>query len=72
MVMFPSGHARNANCDLKGILNFKNQLLGRLALEQEELEKFLGKLNNIENLSNKELQDIYYCNIKYAAKSIDL
>lgn len=72
MVMYPSGHARNSTCDLKGILNFKNQLLGRLALEPEELERFLGKLNNIENLSNKELQDIYYCNIKYAAKSIDL
>lgn len=72
MVMYPSGHARNTTADLKGILSYKNQLLGKLALEQEELEKFLGKLNNIENLSNKELQDIYYCNIKYAAKSIDL
>lgn len=71
MVMYPSGHARNTACDLKGILNFKNQLLGSLALEQAELDKFLAKLYNIENLSNKELQDIYYCNIKYANKSID-
>lgn len=72
MVMFPSGHSRNASCDLKGILNFKNQLLGKLALEEEELNQFLAKLNNIENLTNKELQDIYYCNIKYAHKPIDL
>lgn len=72
MVMYPSGHARNSACDLKGILNFKNQLLGRLALEQGDLDKFLAKLDNIENLSNKELQDIYFCNIKYASKSIDL
>lgn len=72
MVMYPSGHARNSVCDLKGILNFKNQLLGSLALEQEELNTFLEKLNNIENLTNKELQDIYYCNIKYAQKPIDL
>lgn len=72
MVMYPSGHARNDTCDLRGILDHKNQLLGRLALEQEDLDQFLAKLNNIENLSNKELQDIYFCNIKYAAKSIDL
>ena len=72
MVMFPSGHARNTACDLKEILRHKFQLLGNLALEQGELNKFLEKLNNIENLSNKDLQDIYYCNIKYAAKSIDL
>ena len=66
MVMYPSGHARNTTCDLKSILNFKNELLGNLALEKEDLDQFLSKLNNIENLSNKELQDIYYCNIKYA------
>ena len=69
--MYPSGHARNTTCDLKSILNFKNELLGNLALEKEDLDQFLSKLNNIENLSNKELQDIYYCNIKYASKSID-
>jgi 2-methylcitrate dehydratase len=70
-VMYPSGHARNTTCDLKGILKNKFQILGNLALEQQELDAFLQKLNNIENLSNKELQDIYYCNIKYANKSID-
>jgi 2-methylcitrate dehydratase len=69
--MYPSGHARNTTCDLKGILQNKFQILGNLALEQQELDAFLNKLNNIENLSNKELQDIYYCNIKYANKSID-
>jgi len=72
MVMFPSGHARNTLCDLKGILNHKFHVLGKLALEPAELDTFLNKLNNIDNLSNKELQDIYYCNIKYSQKSIDL
>lgn len=72
MVMFPSGHARNDLCDLKDILNHKFQLLGGLALDKPSLDTFLNKLNNIENLSNKELQDLYYCNIKYAEKSIDL
>jgi 2-methylcitrate dehydratase len=69
--MYPSGHARNAECDLRGILENKFQILGRLALEQNDLDNFLNKLDNLENLSNKELQDLYYCNIKYANKSID-
>lgn len=68
--MYPNGHARGS-CDLRGILDNKFQILGRLALEQDELDTFLNKLDNIENLSNKDLQDIYYCNIKYADKSID-
>ena len=72
LVMYPSGHARNAECDLNGILDNKFQALGNLALEQSELDSFLGKLNNLENLSNSELQSLYYCNIKYANKSIDL
>lgn len=68
--MYPNGHARGT-CDLRGILDNKFQILGRLALEQAELDTFLAKLDNIENLSNKDLQDIYYCNINYANKSID-
>jgi 2-methylcitrate dehydratase len=31
--MYPSGHARNTTCDLKGILQNKFQILGNLALE---------------------------------------
>lgn len=69
--MYPNGHARNEECDLRGILDNKFQVLGRLALEQQELDSFLQKLNNLENLTNKELQSLYYCNIKYASKSID-
>lgn len=72
MVMFPSGHARNETANLTDILDHKFQLLGNLALDKPSLDTFLAQLNNIENLSNKELQDIYYCNIKYAEKSIDL
>ena len=69
--MYPSGHARNDSCDLRGILDNKFQALGRLGLEQNELDGFISKLNNLENLSNKDLQSLYYCNIKYANKSID-
>lgn len=31
-VMFPSGHARNATCDLVGILNNKFNQLGEIAI----------------------------------------
>jgi 2-methylcitrate dehydratase len=72
MVMYPSGHARNRDCDLRGILNFKNQLLGRLALESEDLELFLNRLNSIDQLTNQELRSIYHCNLLYASRSIDL
>lgn len=33
-VMFPSGHSRNTSANLKDILNYKNNLLGRLALSE--------------------------------------
>jgi len=51
-VMFPSGHSRNSTANLKDILNFKNNLLGRLALKEEELGQKLSVLNLIENASN--------------------
>jgi len=66
LVMFPSGHAANNVCDLKGILSHKFRLLGNLALASEaDVEGLYNKLNNIETLSNDELQSIYNCNIKY-------
>lgn len=56
LVMFPSGHARNAECDLNGILSHKFNLMGNLALASEaEVESFKNKLNSIETLSNDEL-----------------
>lgn len=36
-VMFPSGHSRNSSANLKDILNYKNNLFGRLALSESEL-----------------------------------
>lgn len=46
-------------------------MLGKLALEEKDAERMLEKLNNIDNLSNAELQTIYSCNIKYSEKSVD-
>ena len=31
-IMFPSGHSRNTNANIQDILNYKNNLLGKLAL----------------------------------------
>lgn len=47
--MYPSGHARNTAANLKNILTHKFNLLGRLALSPEDLQK-LSILNNIKKL----------------------
>ena len=70
-VMFPSGHSRNSTANLKDILNYKNNLLGRLALGESELKEKLSMLNSIENLSNQDLQRIYECKINMRPYSVD-
>ena len=70
-VMFPSGHSRNSTANLKDILNYKNNLLGRLALSESELKEKLSMLNSIENLSNQDLQKIYECKINVREFSVD-
>jgi len=59
LVMYPSGHARNTSADLEKILEHKFGMLGSIALKDAPLEKFLSKLNNIEDASAKDLQHIY-------------
>lgn len=70
-VMFPGGHARNTDVNLKEILQHKFKLLGGIGLNSEELPRFLNNLNNLDEMGNDELQDIYDCNIKFDEKSID-
>ena len=45
--------------------------MGQLALEKDNLVPFVSNLENIAELSNEELQNIYECNIKFADTSID-
>lgn len=71
MVLYPSGQARNQEQDLNKILAYKFRLLGKLAVEEAELESMIENMSNLENKTNKELQDIYHCNIKYANKCVD-
>jgi 2-methylcitrate dehydratase len=70
-VMFPGGHSRNTTADLKNILNHKFTLLGRLALNEDELKNKLNNLNNLENLKNADLQKLYECKIRETKVSVD-
>jgi 2-methylcitrate dehydratase len=72
LVMFPSGHAGNKTCDLKGIIENKGNVLLNYAMnDSKERSDLLNRLNNIESLSNKDLENIYNCKIEYAQNSVD-
>ena len=45
--------------------------LGQLALEKDDLVQFVLNLENIAEMSNEQLKDIYDCDIKWAAEPID-
>lgn len=72
LVMFPSGHSKNTSCNLKDILNNKNKTLLNYAITgSSESDKLLHSLNNIENMSNRDLEEIYNCKIELSNVSID-
>lgn len=47
LVMFPGGHARCQNISAKEVLRHKFILLSKLALEKQEMIKFMVQLTNI-------------------------
>lgn len=53
MVMYPAGHARNTEADLKDILAYKFNLLGKLAFENPE-----PIVDRFQNLGDKTSADI--------------
>lgn len=69
--MFPSGHSRNRSANLNDILNYKNNLLGKLALSESDLKEKLSLLNDIEKASNKDLQNLYGGKINVRKYSVD-
>lgn len=71
MVLFPGGHSQNETVSLQNIMQHKFIRLGQLALEKDELVKFVLNLENIREMKNEQLKDIYDCNIKFAEQSID-
>ncbi|PFH34650.1 MmgE/PrpD family protein [Besnoitia besnoiti] len=60
LVMFPAGHAANTEADLMKILSHKFRTMVAIAMEREDAEAFLAKLDNLPALSNEELQTLYY------------
>jgi len=71
LVLFPGGHSQNETVSLQNIMQHKFIRLGSLALEKEELVQFVLNLENIRQLSNEQMHDIYDCNIKYSDEPID-
>jgi 2-methylcitrate dehydratase len=71
LVMFPGGHARCQNISAKEVLRHKFKLLGKLGLEKPEMVRFIVNLENLKEMSNEELHDIYDCNIKFSDEPID-
>ena len=70
-IMFPSGHSRNSSANLQDILNYKNNLLGKLALSDTDLNDKLSVLNSIEKASNKDLQSLYTGKMNIRKYSVD-
>ncbi len=70
-IMFPSGHSRNSSANLRDILDYKNSLLGKLALSESDLKEKLSLLNSIEQASNKDLQNLYTGKINVRKYSVD-
>ena len=71
LVEFPGGHCANETVSLTNIMQHKFIRLGQLALEKDDLVQFVLNLENIAEMSNEQLKDIYDCDIKWAAEPID-
>merc|ERR1712110_555195 len=60
MVMYPSGHARNATADLKDILAHKNRLLGDIVFaDRATVDSYVLKLTSMKSLSEEEVASVY-------------
>merc|ERR1712190_195181 len=52
LVMYPSGHARNATADLRAILAHKNRMLGDIVFsDRGAVDGFVGRLARMKDLS---------------------
>jgi hypothetical protein len=59
--MYPSGHARNREADLKAILRNKFTTLGALAVDDPE--SLIAKLSNLKDKSAGEIASLYDCKL---------
>lgn len=71
-VMFPPGHSANTSHNLKSTLEHKSKLyLDFCQISPNEVNSFLHKLNNLEELDNKQLENLYNIPLSYSNVSID-
>lgn len=54
LVMYPAGHARNTTADLRGILDAKFRLLGKIAVRKPS--RLVDRLAEVGEASAKELR----------------
>jgi 2-methylcitrate dehydratase len=57
LVMYPSGHARNLEADLKGILAHKFKMLGRLGVKDPQA--LINRLSGIERKSAGQIANLW-------------
>jgi len=56
MIMYPAGHARNSDNNLRDLLQAKFEMHGRLAMDNPQ--PIIDKLNSLANLSAQEIRDL--------------
>jgi len=61
--MFPSGHARNSDCNLKNILEHKFTQLSKIALQsnatQQNINNMIHQVSNLRTKSKDEINNLY-------------
>mmetsp|Transcript_97700 Transcript_97700/g.272854 ORF Transcript_97700/g.272854 Transcript_97700/m.272854 type:complete len:542 (+) Transcript_97700:74-1699(+) len=60
LVMYPSGHARNATADLRAILAHKNRMLGDIVFaDRSTVDGLVGRLAGLKGASAAEVSAVY-------------
>ena len=70
-VLSPGGHAANKTVDVHEVLQHKFKLLGKMAMDKNELINFVLKLENIADMKNEDLENIYDAKLNFMERSID-
>ena len=55
LIMYPAGHAKGNSVQLHNLLQHKFKVLGKLALDKQELIRFVINLENIIEMNNEDL-----------------
>lgn len=66
LVMFPTGHAKNTEADLKKLLAHKNNLLGKLAFEDPK--PIIARFSELQKKSAADIANLYDFEIEWKGK----